>query len=90
MHQKSLDINLKAFGPDHPSVAHAHCNMQCVYMEMGDYEKALEYCNKILLAYAPGHEATLYAHYNIACIHSLAGATEQALTSLEEAVRAGY
>ena len=48
MHQKSLDIKLKVFGPDHPDVAKTYCNIGVVYDGMGDHEKALEFYNKDL------------------------------------------
>ena len=73
MHQKSLDIKLKVFGPDHPDLASTYCNMGVVYMEMGDYEKALEYYNKDLeiatRVHGLEHPVAADTLYNIALVH---------------------
>ena len=55
MHQKSLDIHLKVFGPDHLEPAKTKVNMAIVYKNMGEYEKALDTYNEAL----PVLEATL-------------------------------
>ena len=48
MHQKSLDINLKVFGPDHLEPAKTKVNMGIVYKNMFEYEKALNIYNAAL------------------------------------------
>ena len=48
MHEKSLHIKVKVFGPDHPDTALSYCNIGIVYKEMDECEKALEYFHKNL------------------------------------------
>ena len=45
---RSLDINLRVHGPEHPDVASTFNNIGIVYRKMGEHEKALEYYNKDL------------------------------------------
>ena len=46
MHQKSLNIKLKVFGPDHLEPAKTKVNIGLVYNSMGGYEKALHTYNE--------------------------------------------
>ena len=55
MHQRSLDIKLKVFGPEHLEPAKTKVNMGIVYQNMGEYGKALDTYNEAL----PVLEATL-------------------------------
>ena len=41
MHQKSLDIKLKVFGPEHPDVAKAYYNIACTHSCAGSISDAL-------------------------------------------------
>merc|ERR1711965_104439 len=48
-HNKSLVINLKKLGNDHPGVATTYNNMAGVYDSQGKYDEALKYHNKSLV-----------------------------------------
>ena len=47
-YNKSLVIQLKVLGPDHPSVATSYHNIGTVYFNQWNYAKALEYYKKAL------------------------------------------
>ena len=59
LYRKSLDIFIKVFGADHPSVATTYSNMGCVYNSQGKYEEALRLFEKSLAidieVYGPEH-----------------------------------
>lgn len=46
--EKSLDIDLNSFGPDHPNVAKTWNNLGLVWNEKGNTNKAREYFEKAL------------------------------------------
>ena len=48
MHQKSLDVKLKVFGPDHPDTATTQNNIGIVLKNQGKYLEALEMYDKCL------------------------------------------
>ena len=48
MHQKSLDILLKVFGPDHLDTATIYNNIGEVYRKQAKYPKAMEMYEKSL------------------------------------------
>ena len=48
MHQKSLNIKLKVFGPDHLLVADTQNNIAIVLRQQGKYPEALEMYEKAL------------------------------------------
>ena len=55
MHQKSLDIKLKVFGPDHLVVAETQGNIAGVYYRQGKHTKALELYKKELAVKEKAH-----------------------------------
>lgn len=42
MHERSLSIRQKTFGPNHPAVAESLNNLAISYQERGDLAKALQ------------------------------------------------
>ncbi|MDA1054191.1 MAG: tetratricopeptide repeat protein, partial [Planctomycetota bacterium] len=47
-HEKSLEIRIKAFGAEHPSVGMTYNNIGVAYSNKGEYDKALGYHEKSL------------------------------------------
>ena len=48
IHQKSLDIKLNVFGPDHPDIAVTYNNIGVVYLQQAKYPEALNMYQKSL------------------------------------------
>ena len=48
MHQKSLNIRLKVFGPDHLDTAKAHESIAIVHAQQGKHAEAVESFKEVL------------------------------------------
>ena len=44
----ALDIDSKLFGEDHPNIAVEYNNIGIAYDYMGEYDKAIDFCQKAL------------------------------------------
>jgi len=67
-YEKSLEINLKVFGDQHPNVAIDYNNLGLAYSDLGDANKAIEYLEKSLevftTIYGKDHPSTKTVNKN--------------------------
>ena len=82
-HQKTLLIQEKVLGNEHPATTVTYNNIASIYENLGDYEKALEWCqnNIEICEYVFGieHLNTASTYNNIALIYSRQGDYAKAL-----------
>ena len=71
-YEKALEIDLKVFGDQHPSVAIRYNNLGGAYIDLGDAFKAIEYCEKALgiltAVYGKNHPSTQTVNANLEII----------------------
>jgi tetratricopeptide (TPR) repeat protein len=67
--EKSLEIDLKVFGDQHPNVARDYNNLGSAYSYLGDTNKAIEYLEKSLevftTIYGKDHPSTKTVNKNL-------------------------
>eukprot|EP00505_MAST-04D_sp_SCG-Rhode-Island_P004308 Stramenopile-MAST_4_protein_4308 len=89
-YDKSLAINLKVFGPDHPSTARTYGNMASVYKTDGEYTQALAFHEKCLAiqlkTLGPDHPDTAGTYGNMASVFSGQGEYTKALAFYDKAL----
>ncbi|CAF1407093.1 unnamed protein product [Didymodactylos carnosus] len=87
-YEKTLELNLKTVGPNHPSVATTYNNIGRVYNAMGEYSKALDYYEKTLELYlktvGPNHPSVATTYNNIGWVYNAMGDYSKALDYYEK------
>ena len=87
-YQKTLAIDLKQLGPDHPDVATSYNNIGLVYDSKAEYDKALEYYQKSLAIYlkqlGPDHPDVATSYNNIGLVYDSKAEYDKALEYLPE------
>ncbi|CAF3845736.1 unnamed protein product [Didymodactylos carnosus] len=87
-YEKTLELDLKTLGPNHPSVATTYNNIGGVYNAMGDYSKALDYYEKTLelklKTLGPNHPSVATTYNNIGLVYNAMGDYSKALDYYEK------
>ena len=82
-YQKSLGIELKTIGEEHPSLADSHNRIGSIWYRKGEYDKALEYylksLNKRLKTFGDEHRSVASSYSRIGSIWELKGEYDKAL-----------
>jgi pentatricopeptide repeat protein len=80
---KTLDIQLKIFGSEHPSIESTYNSIAAIYTNNGRFDSALEYYHKALIIqikyFGENHPFVLNTYKNIAWAYSDNGELENAL-----------
>ena len=86
--KKSLDIEQKSLPADHPDLATSYNNLASVYYSMGEYSKALSYCEKCLDVQQKSlpayHPSVATSYNNIGSVYDSMGEYSKALSYYEK------
>ena len=89
-YEKSLAIDLKVFGENHPDTAMSYNNIGGVYYDQGNYAKALEFLNKALAiklkVSGENHPDTAASYNNIGGVYDAQGNYAKALEYSEKSL----
>jgi tetratricopeptide (TPR) repeat protein len=92
--ERAVQIQEKAFGPNHPEVAHSLTFLARSAYECGRLTDAHRMCERAAaILRSPATPRDPYFHkslYNLACVAALTGERERALQLLREAVEGGF
>jgi tetratricopeptide (TPR) repeat protein len=88
--QKAIILNMKNFGPNHPSTAVRYSNLATVLTNLGEYAKARELLQISIIIdeknFGQDHPATARRYSNLAAVLQDLGEYEQALELLQKAM----
>ncbi|NOQ26717.1 MAG: tetratricopeptide repeat protein [Bacteroidales bacterium] len=89
--KKSLHINLQTLGKDHPYLEPNYGCLGYIYFRMGDYDKALEYFQKVLLINMNGgsNQYLRKTYHYISSIHGKKGDYDKALEYSQKELKIG-
>jgi tetratricopeptide (TPR) repeat protein len=79
LYEKSLEIQLKIFRPDHPNFAACYGNISQVHSTRGDYDKAIEYLKKSLGIQLNNHPSLAVTYNNFGLAYYNKGELEMVL-----------
>ena len=89
-YEKSLAIDLKVHGDEHPSTASTYSNLGSVWSDKGEYDKAIDYYEKSLAialqVYGNQHPSTGTSYNNLGLVWSYKGEYDKAIEYYEKSL----